>query len=153
MVDRLFLGSGNARTPAERVESLLLKDETPTQEVGLQQVVREAARRPLAEVISQVVDDSTLWLGEIHPEFLSQRLRNVKLRTWRSKQGKIGKWSGLVDGTPPQFLLSNDKVSKLEVRFETEPEQLPKGSVEYRVSVVSGDDVLAYRNISHAVPI
>jgi len=151
MVDRLFLGSGNARTPAERVESLLLKDETPAQEVGLQQVVREAARRPLAEVISQVVDNTALWLGNIQPEFLSQQLRKVTVRSWRSKQGKIGKWSGMVDGTPPQFLLSSDKVSKLEVRFETEPEELPKGSVEYRVSVISGVDELAYRDISHAV--
>lgn len=151
IVDRLFLGSGNARTPAERVESLLLKDECPTQQVGLQHVVREAARRPMTEVISQIVGNSKLWLGEIQPEFLSQQLRKVKLRTWRSKQGKVGKWSGMVHGTPPQFLLSNDKVSKLEVRFETEPEQLPKGSVEYRVSVVSGEDELAYRDVSHAV--
>ncbi len=151
MVDRLFLGSGNARTPAERVESLLLKDETPAQEVGLQRVVREAARRPLAEVIAQVVEDATLWLGAIHPEFLGQKLRKVTLLTWRSKQGKIGKWSGMVDGTPPQFLLSNEKVSKLEIRFETDPPVLPKGSVEYRVSVVSGEDVYAYRDLPHSV--
>lgn len=151
MVDRLFLGSGNARTPAERVESLLLKNETPSQEVGLQQVVRDASRRPLAEVIGDVVSNSTLWLGEIQPGFLSQKIQKVKLRTWRSKQGKIGKWSGLVDGTPPEFLLSSEKVSKLEVRFETEPESLPKGSVEYRVSVVSGEDELAYRDVSHAI--
>ncbi|MCF7960592.1 MAG: hypothetical protein K9M08_07605 [Pirellula sp.] len=151
MVDRLFLGSGKARTPSERVESLLLKDETPVQEVALQQMVRESARRPLSEVIAQIVLNSTLWLGEIKPEFLSQQLRKVRIRTWRNNQTKIGKWSGLEDGNPPQFLLSNDKVSKLEVRFETEPEQLPKGSVEYRVSVMAGDDELAYRDISHAV--
>lgn len=151
IVDRLFLGSGNARTPSERVESLLLKDETPAQEVGLQQIVREADRRPLAEVISQVVSRSELWLGEIQPQFLSQQLRRVKIRTWRNTKGKVGKWSGLIDGNPPQFLLSSEKSSKLEVRFETEPEQLPKGSVEYRVSVMAGDDELAYRDISHAV--
>ncbi|MHC2068133.1 ATP-binding protein [Bremerella sp. T1] len=151
MVDRLFLGSGNARTPAERVESLLLKGETPSQNTSLQQAVRAASRRPISTVIQDVVNDTTLWLGEIKPEFLSQQLRRVNLRTWRSKQGRIAKWSGLVDGTPPEFLLSSEKTSKLEVRFETEPEQLPKGSVEYRVSVVSGEDELAYRDISHGV--
>ena len=151
IVDRLFLGSGTARTPAERVESLLLKDETPAQEVGLQQIVREAARRPLAEVISQVVSNSALWLGEIRPEFLSQQLHKVKIRSWRNTKDVIGKWSGLIEGTPPQFLLSSDKVSKLEVRFETEPEELPKGSVEYRVSVMAGEDELAYRDVSHAI--
>ena len=151
IVDRLFLGSGNARTPAERVESLLLKDETPAQGIGLQQIVREAARRPLADVISQIVSNSALWLGEIQPEFLSQQLHKVKIRSWRNTKGVIGKWSGLVEGNPPQFLLSSDKVSKLEVRFETEPEELPKGSVEYRVSVMAGDDELAYRDVSHAV--
>ncbi|WP_417381895.1 ATP-binding protein [Gimesia sp.] len=151
IVDRLFLGSGNARTPAERVKSLLLKNETPEQEVGLQKVVREAGSRPLTDVIDLVVDNESLWLGEIQPEFLSQQLRKVTIKSWRSKQGKISKWSGMVDGTPPQFILSNDKLSKLEVRFETEPEQLPKGSVEYKVSVVSGEDELAYRDISHAV--
>ena len=55
------------------------------------------------------------------------------------------------DGNPPQFLLSSERVAKLEVRFETEPEQLPKGSVEYRVSVISGEDELAYRHVSHVV--
>ena len=151
IVDRLFLGSGNARTPSERVESLLLKDETPVQEVGLQQIVREAARKPLADVIAQVVANSAIWLGEIQPEFMSQQLRKLRIKPWRNPKGTVGKWSGLVDGTPPQFLLSNDKVSRLEVRFETEPETLPKGSVEYRVSVMSGDDELAYRDVSHSV--
>lgn len=151
IVDRLFLGSGNARTPSERVESLLLKDETPSQEVGLQQIVREAARKPLADVIAQVVANPTIWLGEIRPEFMSQQLRKLRIKPWRNPKGAVGKWSGLVDGTPPQFLLSNDKVSKLEVRFETEPETLPKGSVEYRVSVMSDDDELAYRDVSHSV--
>ena len=150
IVDRLFLGSGNARTPSERVESLLLKDESPSQEIALQHIVREAARKPLAEVIAQVVANPTIWLGEIKPEFMSQQLRKLRIKTWRNKE-KIGKWSGLVDGSPPQFLLSNDKVSKLEVRFETEPETLPKGSVEYRVSVMSGDDELAYRDVSHTL--
>jgi DNA phosphorothioation-dependent restriction protein DptH len=151
MIDRLFLGSGNARTPSERVESLLLKDATPPQEVGLQQIVREAARKPLADVIAQVVENPSIWLGEIQPEFMSQQLRRLRIKPWRNPKGSVGKWSGLADGVPPQFLLSNDKNSKLEIRFETEPSTLPKGSVEYRVSVISGEDELAYRVISHSV--
>ena len=151
MVDRLFLGSGNARTPSERVESLLLKDSLPQHEAGLQQVVREAARKPLADVIQQIVANPSIWLGEIQPEFMSQQLRKLRIKPWRNLKGTVGKWSGLVDGAPPQFLLSKDKIAKLEVRFETEPATLPKGSVEYRVSVMSGDDELAYRVASHTV--
>ncbi len=82
---------------------------------------------------------------------MSQQLRKVKIRSWRNSRGTVGKWSGLEDGNPPQFLLSTDKVSRLEVRFETEPQELPKGCVEYRVSVMAGDDELAYRDISHSV--
>ncbi|MDA1054573.1 MAG: hypothetical protein O3C40_29430 [Planctomycetota bacterium] len=151
VVDRLFLGSGNARTPAERVQSLLLEDATEEQEVNLQRMVREAARSPLPEVIEQIVAQPALWLNSIRPGFLNQKLQSVKIRDWRDTKGKIVKWSGLEQGNPPKFLLSRERVSKLEVRFATEPEQLPKGSVEYRVSVMSGDDELAYRHVSHAI--
>ena len=151
MIDRLFLGSGNASTPAERVQALLLEDSKEEQEIGLQRLVRKAARSPLSDVVEQVVSQPNLWLNAIKPRFLNQQLQNVTIRPWRDKKGKIGKWSGLADGNPPQFLLSTERVSKLEIRFDTEPEQLPKGSVEYRVSVMAGDDELAYRHVSHAV--
>jgi len=151
MVDRLFMGSGNARTPAERVQSLLLEGASHEQVIGLQRLIRESARKPLVEVLEDIIGQPQLWINEIQPGFLSQQLQRVKLRDWRDRKGSISKWSGLTDGNPPQFLLSSERVAKLEVRFETEPEQLPKGSVEYRISVISGEDELAYRHVSHVV--
>jgi len=150
IVDRLLLGSGTAKTPAERVQSLLLDGATEEQEAELQQLVREAAKRPVSEVIQKIIDQPTVWLNSIHPRFLDQEIQHVKIRGWRDSKGKATKWSGLTDGNPLVFLLSRQGKSKLEVRFDTSPESLPKGSVEYRVSVMSGEEELAYRHASHA---
>lgn len=100
MVDRLFMGSGNARTPAERVQSLLLEGASEEQVIGLQRLIREAARKPLVEVLDDIVSQSNMWINEIRPGFLNQQLQHVKVRDWRDRKGSISKWSGLTDGNP-----------------------------------------------------
>ena len=98
---------------------------------------------------------SYLWLNAIKTGFLSEQLQKINLKSWRLGSGKVAKWSGLSDGDPlPRFQresgdIPTAKQPKIEIRFETLPIDLPKNSIEYRISVRSGDEELAYREVSH----
>jgi hypothetical protein len=69
----------------------------------------------------------------------------------------VARWSGLQDpddeGDKPRLVLDRAAPLKtqgrLEVRWGTEPDQLAKGSAEYRVTVVAGDEELAELVVSH----
>ncbi len=158
VVERLLLGSASEKSPAGRVAGLLLQDSSVMQEQALEGVVRKAVRRPVIDVLRDVAATADLWLNQINPRFLSQDLQQVKLKPWRSANGKIQKWSGLSGGESnalPQFVLNRDerntaKQPRLDVRFSTLPEELHKESVEFRVSVMAGDEELAARQLSHS---
>ena len=158
VVERLLLGSASEKTPAGRVTGLLLQDSSPSQEQALEGAVRDAARRPVIDVLRDISGKADLWLNRINPGFLSQNLQEVMLTPWRATNRKIQKWSGLTGSESddvPQFVLNREvketaKQPKLEVRFSTEPVQLQKGSVEFRVSVMAGDEELAWRQLSHS---
>jgi len=155
LVERLLLGVGEERTPASRVRSLLLVDPTSREIEDLENIVRIAMNQPVVFVLRDIEKKPHLWINAINPGFHSQELQQIKLKPWRLSTGKLAKWSGLTVGTPlPSFLLRpgdvpTAKQPKLEIRFETLPADLPKGSVEYRISVRSSDDELAYREVSH----
>ena len=158
VVERLLMGTASEKTPAGRVAGLLLQDSSVIQEQALEKVVREAVRRPVIDVLRDVAATADLWLNCIHPKFLTQDLQLVKLKPWRSTNGTIHKWSGLTGGESdarPQFVLNRDerntaKQPRLDVRFSTLPEELHKESVEFRVSVMDGDNELAARQLSHS---
>lgn len=155
LVERLLLGVGEERTPASRVRALLLMDAKEHDCTDLENIVRLAATQPVETILSHVRRKPHFWVNVIQPGFLARRLQEIKLKSWRLSGGKIAKWSGLTEGDPlPLFLLAppdvpTAKQPKLEIRFETLPAELPKNSVEYRVSVRSGDDELAYREVTH----
>lgn len=151
VVDRLFYGSGNAKTPSERVASLLLEQPSDEQVLSLNQLVRSSSRKPLSQILDEVADHPSLLLNRIKPGFLKQALQQIKLKEWRGTNSKMNKWAGLTDGFPPALMLSHDRPVKLEVRFDTLPDNLPAGSVDYRVSILSGDDELCYREFRHTV--
>lgn len=151
VVDRLFYGSGNAKTPSERVSSLLLDNPSETQLALLHQYARSTSTRSVSEILTEVANQPDLLLNAIRPGFLKQALTQIKLREWRGKNDKMNKWAGLADGFPPVLLLSRERPVKLEVRFDTLPEAIPAGGVDYRVSILSGDDELCYREFSHTV--
>ncbi len=79
-----------------------------------------------------------------------------------AKEGQLLKWSGLTKrdgGLIPEFALIREikdpaRQPKLEVRFSTQPPELEKGSIHFRVSVMSGSDEraeeLAYRQLTHS---
>ncbi len=126
MVDRLFMGSGNARTPAERVQSLLLDGASDEQVIGLQRLIRDSARKPLVEVLDDIVSQPHMWINEIRPGFLSQQLQRVKLRDWRDRKGSISKWSGLTDVIPRNFYCRPNESRNLKCDLRPSQSNCPK---------------------------
>jgi DNA phosphorothioation-dependent restriction protein DptH len=151
-----LLFAQDARSVADRVRALLLDDaavKTPL----LERFLREVTGRPPAAGVAALVDRPDLWLGPLWPRVSGDKLRGLKLTEWRDKKGAMLKWSGLLppedaDGKP-RLLLDRDAASKdqarLTVRWTTEPDQLAKGSIEYRVTILADRDELAERTVTH----
>ena len=104
-----------------------------------------------------LADMPDLWLGRLEPRFSGETLQAIRLLSWRGPRGDLAKWSGLADpeevGGKARLILDRDAPVKdrgqLEVRWTTEPEQLAKGSVEDRVTVMAGDEELAEQTLVH----
>jgi hypothetical protein len=98
-----------------------------------------------------------MWLRRLQPRFSGEALQTIKLLPWRGPRGDLAKWSGLKEpdepGGSPRMILDREAPTKdkgqLEVRWTTEPEQLAKGSVQYRVTVMAGDEDLAEQTLVH----
>jgi len=149
--------NNRARVSAvSRVESLGLENPTQNQEQSLVNIIREADRRPFREITRELIDQEELWLGNIVPRVLDGvELLDIQLVPWRSSPGgKLAKWSGLqeVDGGRPTLtvdLSDNKKNTRMEIRWNVNPQDLPANSVDYVVEILSGDDVLATRRVPH----
>jgi len=155
LADRLLYVS-DTRAIAERVRALQLEDAEDKNPL-LEQALRSAAGMSPEEAARHIEDQPDLWVGSIKPGFASEELRRLQLTSWRDAKGNVLKWSGLTrpDGedTAPRLVLdrtaSTKDRAKLTVRWTTDPEVIVVGSVEYRVSVIAGEDVLAERIVHH----
>jgi hypothetical protein len=155
LADRLLYVS-DTRAIAERVRALQLED-TEDLNRALEQALRSAAGMSPEQAARYIEDQPDLWLGSIKPGFASEELRRLQLTSWRDAKGNVLKWSGLTrpDGedTAPRLVLdrtaSTKDRAKLTVRWTTDPEEIVVGGVEYRVSVIAGEDVLAERIVHH----
>ncbi|SEM44747.1 hypothetical protein SAMN04515666_111177 [Bosea lupini] len=155
LADRLLYVS-DTRAIAERVRALQLEnaeDRNPALEQGL----RSAAGMSPEEAARHIEDQPDLWLGSIKPGFATEELRRLQLTSWRDAKGNVLKWSGLTrsddEDAAPRLVLdrtaSTKDRPKLTVRWTTDPEQIVVGGVEYRVSIIAGEDVLAERVVHH----
>ena len=159
-VDRLLGTEVSGLTPARRIESLRLLHPSEQQRDGLERFLRSAATKPLLPALAELTDKKHLWVSVLKIEGAAQSIQNLELLSWRNRNGKIAKWSGLVEGgdeqDPPVLILKPDAeqtgdYSKLEVKWKARPENLEKGAVEYRVVVATGmDEELATRDIVHS---
>jgi hypothetical protein len=155
LADRLLYVS-DTRAIAERVRALQLED-AEDKNFALEQALRSAAGMSPEEAARHIEDQRELWLGSIKPGFASEELRRLHLTSWRDAKGNVLKWSGLTrpDGedTAPRLVLDRTASTKdraqLTVRWTTDPEEIVVGGVEYRVSVIAGEDVLAERVAHH----
>ncbi|MER9403660.1 ATP-binding protein [Mesorhizobium caraganae] len=155
LADRL-LYAGDARSVSERVRGLLL-DNGETRGLELERALRRLSGLSPEEAANGLTKHPDLWLGPLAPGFASEVLRRVNLTPWRDTKSAILKWSGLTkpesDDKNPRLILDRDAPPKdraqLSVRWTTDPEELAAGSVDYRVTVIAGEDVLAELTVSH----
>jgi DNA polymerase III delta prime subunit len=164
-VSRLFvnrlLGTAVAGlTPAQRIEALKLLNPSKEQITDLEHFLRSAATKPLLLALAELADKMHLWVKVLRIEGAAQMIQSIELVPWRTNTGRIAKWSGLIDGAdagdPPVLVLNPDAnrtgdYSKLEVRWKARPDNLEKGTVEYRIAIVTDmDEELASREVPHA---
>lgn len=151
MVERLLLPASAAMTVQARVKSLLLPISAEDQAAELEQFLRNTSALRWTEAIVRASEKRTLRLNVLQPGFTSEEIRSIELMPWRSKpDAKPYVWSGLKSGEDnvPEFQIN--EAAKLEVRWKVQPPNIKAGSVEYKVSIVTGSDTeLVSRQVTH----
>ena len=156
-VDRLLGVAAAGLTVPARITSLRIAAAAAMRS-DLERFLGEAATRPLRDALQALADQPHLWVGSlpVHP---SDDIQAIALASWRNRNGKIAKWSGLEETSEagaPEFVLKSDaqtakEYSNLEVRWKVRPADLEKNAVDYRVAVLTDqDEELAARDIRHS---
>ena len=156
-VDRLLGVAAAGLTVPARITSLRIAAAAAMRS-DLERFLGEAATRPLRDALQALADQPHLWVGSlpVHP---SDDIQAIALASWRNRNGKIAKWSGLEETSEagaPEFVLKSDaqtakEYSNLEVRWKARPADLEKNAVDYRVAVLTDqDEELAARDIRHS---
>ena len=160
-MDRLLGSAVAGWPPRQRITALKLIHTTEEQKTDLERFLREAAMEPLRSALAKLADLKHLWIGPLQVEGSSNAIQGITLVPWQTNNGKLAKWSGLVEeGGPenadvPVLVLDPDadrtaNYSKLEIRWKARPDNLEKGAVEYRVAIVTDmDEELTSREVSH----
>ena len=159
-VERLLGTAVSGLTPTRRIEAIRLLNPSEQQIRGLEGFLRSAATKPLLPALAELVEKKDLWVNALRIEGATQFIQGIELSSWRTNTGKIAKWSGLDEegdsDEPPVLILKPDAektgdYSKLEVKWKPRPENLEKGTVEYRVAIVTDmDEELASRDVTHS---
>jgi len=156
LVERLIPPQGSRLSPEQRASALKLGDAEIALETKLAGLLRETDGLPRLDALERVGQMPELWLNRMNPGlFDDQTLRAIEWLPWRGKTRKPGAWSGLRETEAGRLELrlspNGDEPAsraRLEVRWKTDPETLPKGSVEYLIEVRSGQDVLAEKTVA-----
>lgn len=155
LVERLFLQGRSFLTAEARVAALMLQEPTDQQKRDLVDLVRQSSGMPVAESVSRLAKMPHIWVNTICP-FPSDALIKIEIVSWRNANSSPRKWSGLILNQDErlQFILdpqvTGRSQSKLEVRWEGLPDTLAKGAVEYSIAIVSGDEELAEKKLTHS---
>lgn len=154
MVEKLLMPPATSQAPGMRISGLVLSQPTADQIAALEQALRNSGSQSRAVVLEAVAKSSPLWLGNLRPAFLDSNLVSIDIISWRRPNGKLWAWPGLrsmPDENLPHLIIDlENSQTKLEIRWKTEPETLPRGAVNYEVRVLAGSEVLASRQIEHS---
>jgi DNA phosphorothioation-dependent restriction protein DptH len=158
-VDRMLGTATSGQAPSQRIESLRLLSLTEQQRLDLERFLHSAATRPLLTSLEDLAALRHLWVNELKLEGAAHKIQEIELVPWWTRQGKLAKWSGLIDeakGDPPVLILdpradANGIYAKLEIRWITRPDNLEKDAVQYQVKIVTDmGEELASRDVSHS---
>jgi hypothetical protein len=158
LVEKLLLPPATTLAPALRVGSLGLAGDAADTKQQLEELLRKAGSRTLAQSLEHAASAKSLWLGEMKPGFLTHALQKIEVVPWRSGNDRLLRWSGLeqphagVDEAEPKprFILDKDNPDcALQVRWHIWPEDLPAGVVSFDVKMLCGDEEIAARTIEH----
>ena len=163
-VDHLLGAVSSGLTVSARIESLRLARPTEDQRRDLERFLRAAETRYLLDALKGLADQRRLWVNALQIENAGD-VQAIELVPWRNANGKLAKWSGLVeergaDGKeqPPVLVLKPDAehsgdYSSLEIKWRVRP-ILDKHAVDYRVAVLSDmadmDEEIAWREVRHS---
>ena len=157
-VDHLLGTAAFGLTIPARIESLRLAKPKAEQRRDLEGFLHTAETQPLLSALEKLTDKEHLWVGALQIENASD-IESIELVSWRNRNGKIAKWSGLFersDDEPPELILDPEPVtsadySKLEIKWKARPSNLGKNAVEYRIAILTNmDDELAVREVGHS---
>ena len=159
-MDRLLGPQVSGVSPHKRIEGLRLLQSSEEQSKELEQFLRLADSKPLLSALSELACKENLWVNALRPQGTAHAIQNIELVPWRTKTGKIARWSGLQEGDgpndPPVFTLNPDTnqasdYSQLEVKWKARPDNLEKGAAEYHVEIrTEMDEELASRQVAHS---
>jgi len=158
LLERLLLRSSSDTTAESKVDGLILVEPTEQQRGALVEFVRESTKLTLLDAIARLCDKPYLWLNNLRPGIFDQdTLQKIEIVSWRKKNNEPSSWSGLTfiaETSRLQFILDPNETatrrqSKLEIRWKGLPDELKKGSAEYAVTILSGEEELAEKKISH----
>ena len=158
LVEKLLLITGTANSPATRVQALMLGESSEPQAQELESFIRRSDSMRWNEAVLKLLDFPNLWLNSLNPGFFNVHdLKDIEILHWRriGTESKPASWSGLTIEEERLKLSINPNPSnakersKLEVRWKALPEGLRQGAVEYSVSIMSSNDVLAEQKVVH----
>lgn len=157
---RLLGTDGASQPPPIRIEAMQLEHDSDEGLARLEEFLCFADTKPTQKVLAQLAENEVLWIGPLRQRQGRQEITGVEIVPWRSKAGKILKWSGLTEkdgpNAPPVLVLHKDgeeasRSTTLEVRWKSVPADLDKGSVEYRIAIKADmDEGLAVEHAPHS---
>ena len=159
-MDRLLGTDVSGVSPHRRIEGLRLLQPSEEQSRDLEQFLRMADSQPILSALSELAGKEHLWVNSLCREGAAHDIQSIELLPWRTRAGKVAKWSGLREGDDPNdppILTLNPETrqardySQLEVRWKARPENLEKRAVEYRVEIrTEMNEELATREVTHS---
>jgi len=148
ITSRLLLDRSAVNTVDARVDALMIPAENQDSTKQLVEFLHENAHLIWQDVCCTAAQQThqVLWLTSLCPGFADPNIQAINLTPWRGANGKLLKWSGLHQLDEERGLVYNvpdegtPNPAKITVRWQTRPGKLPKGTLNYRVSILKGEE-------------
>ncbi len=145
---RLLLERGAANTTQARVDALMIPFDHQDALPELVTFLHETAHLPWQDICREAMQEThkRLWLAHLKPGFADPKIQAIRLSSWRGATGNLQTWSGLRqtdEERAPVYHVPEEGVPnplKITVRWQTQPGGLKKGALNYRVSILKGEE-------------